>query len=130
MSTTLTQRTSFPVTVGSITLWCSRVKAQGKTVYSEAPTVSGDTLITNRLRRFTEITLTGRVYSGDGSLVIVSQLDSLIKSDTAYSTEVQGLLLSGCRVCGYTAEDNGGAFIDVTLLLTAESITGAGGGQE
>ena len=129
MSTALVHRDSYPVHISAITIYCDSMRAERSAVYTEKPTVSGESVVTNRLRRSSVYTFTGRVCSTTGGMDVVSALDGMTGLPSAFNTEYRGLLLSGCYIKGFTAEDAGNGYINVTvsLLVTGDVRYSSGG---
>lgn len=121
--TTITNRESIPVDIGSLTVWCESFKASAVRSFTEEPLVSGGETITNTCPRAMKLTFTGRVCSKGAPLDFVKMASDLIRSDQSYTVAYRGLVFSGCRVQSFNAEDKGEDFIYAVIsLITAEAV--------
>lgn len=128
MTDIVTRREAVPVQIGPVTLYCESFRAAGSSVLYEQPTVSGGTVITNRYKRSSELTFTGRVYGTAAEIIAV--FDILTGGHPALSLTYRELSFTGCLLRSYTAEDSGGDFTDVTVTLSTNdtfSFTGGAG---
>lgn len=121
--TTITDRESVPVTIGSLTIWCESFKAAGVRSFSEEPLVSGGGTITNTCPKAMKLTFAGRIFVSDGSLDFVKTASDMLRSGQSFTIAYRGLNFSGCRVQSFNTEDKGEDFIyGVISLITSETV--------
>ena len=73
----ISTREAVPVDVGMITLYCESFKASAVTALYEQPTVTGTTVLTNKCRKSTKLTLSGRVYDENSPLSTVTYINNI-----------------------------------------------------
>ncbi|MBQ8959596.1 MAG: hypothetical protein IJ071_00010 [Ruminococcus sp.] len=117
MNTVLTTREAAPVSIGAVTLYCEEFKAQAATAFHEEATVSGGSEITNRLRRRTRLTLSGRVY-GRGETFVLA-MNGMINSVGTFNIDYGRIRFTGCLLQGFSAEDKGEDYISAQVTLLA-----------
>lgn len=121
--TELSHRTAEAVTIGDLTLYCDEFRASAAVVYSEQPTVSGDTVITNCCRRATRITFSGKCYDPEAPLSFLAGINDISTASDTYTIHYRGEVFSDCRVQSFSADDKGGDFFFVSItLITSEPI--------
>ncbi len=121
--TTITERESVPVTIGSLTMWCESFKATGVRSFSEEPLVFGGGTITNTCPKAMKLTFAGRILISEGRLDFVKTASDMLRSGQSCTIVYRGLSFSGCRVQSFNAEDKGEDYIyGVISLITSETV--------
>jgi len=126
---TFSEREAYPVTIGDFVIYCEEFKAFADTSYTEKPTVSGVTKITDKCRKSTQIVLSGRVYDETSPMRFISYANSMTGGNSLFSVEYRGITFSQCRFKGYTAEDKGEDFIYVSVTLATAGTAVLSGGS-
>ena len=116
----ISTREAVPVDVGMITLYCESFKASTVTALYEQPTVTGTTVLTNKCRKSTKLTLSGRVYDENSPLSTVTYINNITGKSTMHIS-YRGIRFDNCMVQSYSAEDRGDDVIYLTLTLTTNS---------
>lgn len=116
----LYKREAFPVTIGSMTLYCENFKVSTIAQMTEQPTVTGLTAITNRFKKCSKLVLSGRVYDEDQPLRFVTISNNMGNNDT-YNINYRGINFYSCRINGVIIEDKGDGFSYVTITLSTSS---------
>ncbi|HBB72427.1 MAG TPA: hypothetical protein DCZ71_07470 [Ruminococcus sp.] len=125
MTDVISHREAVQVQLDTFTLWCESCRVTGSAVHYEQPTVTGKTVVTNRYRRSSELTFTGRVY-GSASAAIAA-LSALTADSSGFDTAYRDLILTGCTVRSFTAEDDGSDVVKLTVtVVTPDDITRRG----
>ena len=119
----INEREAVPVDISGYVLYCEEFKASGNTVYSEQPSVTGASLITNTHKKAARITFSGRVYDETSPLAFVSYIGNVSGTVSGLTITYRGLTFRNCSVQSYTAEDRGEGFIRASVtVITAENI--------
>jgi hypothetical protein len=116
----ISKREAVPVAIGMITLYCESFKASAVTALYEQPTVTGTPIQTNKCKKATKLTLSGRVYDADSPLSVVTYINNITGKGTMFIS-YRGIRFSRCMMQSYTAEDKGDDFIYLTVTLTTNS---------
>lgn len=116
----ISKREAVPVAIGMITLYCESFKASAVTALYEQPTVIGTPIQTNKCKKATKLTLSGRVYDADSPLSVVTYINNITGKGTMFIS-YRGIRFSRCMMQSYTAEDKGDDFIYLTVTLTTNS---------
>lgn len=116
-SVAISQREAVPVSIGSITLWCEEFKAEGSRIFSEAPSVSGDDIITNSAPKAMKLSFSGRISGGASPLAIIADISYMLRNNVSFSTGYRGLSFTDCRIQSFRAEDKGDDFIYASITL-------------
>ena len=111
-------REAVPVAIGQLTLYCESFRAAASTVLYEQPTVTGATIVTNKCAKASRLTLSGRIYCGDGALSVLTAINNM-NGTGGLTVDYRGVRFAGCTVQGYTAEDKGGDMLYVTITLAS-----------
>ena len=120
MTGELTSRQPEEVTIGEFRMFCESFKSSVNAVLYERPTVNGTTGVTNRAVRSVKIRLAGRIPADDASASAICMLNNMTGSG-GYEVACHGLRFRDCIVTGYTAEDNGGDLISLTVDISSSS---------
>ncbi len=124
MVTTITNRESVPVTIGTLTLWCEDFKAAAVRSFTEESLVSGGAVVTNTCPKSMKLTFSGRICSGDAPLDFVKTASDMLRSGESYTVTYRGFAFGNCRVQSFSAEDKGEDFAGVSVVLvTGDSVS-------
>lgn len=119
----MTEREAIPVTIGYIELYCESFKASSISEFSEQPTVSGESQITNRCKKATKLVFSGRIYNESRPLSFLF-ISNTMNNPMGYTINYRGLKFINCFIYGFTLEDKGEDFVHVTVtVVTPSSIT-------
>lgn len=120
--TLINKREAVPIKIGSVNMYCEKMKISAKTDVFQANTISGSSLITNKLKRLTHISLSGRIYDPSRPLILAVMANSMNGSENI-DVIYRNIKLQKCIVTGFEANDTGEDYIDLTInLATASSI--------
>ena len=128
MNCVITRREPVPVQIGTVTLFCESFRAEGSAVIYEQASVSGETVVTNRYKRYSVLTFTGRVCGSAAE--VIAELDSLTGNGTSLSLSYRELDFTGCTLRSYSAAEEGDIVSLTVTLITQDSFTVPGGEGE
>ena len=117
----LTSRQPEEVKIGEFRMYCEGVRSSVNTVLYERPTVNGETQVTNKAVRSAKLRLTGRIPAGDKSAEEIVRLNNMTGSG-GYEVVCHGIKFRDCIVTGYSAEDNVGDFISLTVDISSSAL--------
>ncbi len=109
------------VDFGYFKLYCDSFRAAAKTVLTEVPSVTASTVMTNKCRHSTHLFITGRVYNEEMPMLIAGIINNM-QGAAGFTVKYRNMKFEGCTFCGYTAEDRGEDFINVTVELATIDI--------
>ncbi|MBQ1518825.1 MAG: hypothetical protein IIZ53_03120 [Ruminococcus sp.] len=117
MSTAMTSREAFPVTMGDLTVFCESFKASAVKAINEENTVNGKSLMTSSAVRSLRLVFSGRIYDMSSSVGILVDLGGAMTSDRTYTVIYRGVRFSGCIMQKYELTDSGNDWYDVSFTL-------------
>lgn len=118
------ERRAVPVVIGGVTLYCEGFRISAARVLNEESAADGSTAVTNSAYRSSRLTFRGRVCTEDAPEDFILGFNSLVHSAATFTIEYTGLVFSGCRMLGYTIEDKGGEWADISVTVaTGETVT-------
>lgn len=129
MTGELTSRQPEEVTIGEFRMFCEGFSSSVNTVLHERPTVNGETQVTNKAVRSARIRLTGRIPADESSAAEIVRLNNMTGSG-GYEVVCHGVRFRDCTVTGYSAEDNGGDLISLTVDIASPDPAETVGGEE
>lgn len=112
--TEISEKKSFLVTIGAVSLYCEKMTMTSETVVSLNPTINGTPIVTNKCRKMTKLSFTGRVYMKENSMFyagVASNLNGCEDLEIIY----KNLRFTDCIVTGFTAVDGGEDYIELTV---------------
>lgn len=118
-------------TIGKLFMYVESFKAVASVSLYEQPDVSGKTLLTNRCRKSTKLTFTGRTSDSVGPLDTLTKLQNMMNSPESFDISYRGILIPGCDIQGFTVEDSGLDYIEISLTaVTLSDISAQQGSEE
>lgn len=119
--TEISSRKAYPITIGSMIMYCENFRAAGNKQFSEKSTAIGNDVFTNTCCRALKFTLEGRIYNKDSPLSIISDSDSIMRTNKELIIEYRGLYFTSSFLQSYCMEDKGEDFIYASLtFITAD----------
>ena len=125
MNCVITRREPVPVQIGTVTLFCESFRAEGSAVVYEQASVSGETVVTNRYKRSSVLTFTGRVCGSAAE--VIAALDGLAGSGSTIALSYRDLDFTGCTLRSYSAAEDGDIVSLTVTFITQDSFTLTGG---
>ena len=111
------------VDFGIFKIYCDSFKMTAKTTLTEISSVTQTAVMTNKCRHSTHIFITGRILNEEKPMFTAGIINNM-HSVGGIAIKYRDLRFNTCTICGYTAEDFGGDYINVTVelatLMTAE----------
>ena len=116
----LQKREPVQVTIGSLKMYCDSVKFSGETAVYERPSITGVPLFMNKCCKMTHISFTGRVYEPLRPLHTAGLANNL-NGVGDYDIIYRDLKFRSCMITGFSAEDTGEEYINLTVHVVAKS---------
>ncbi|MBO5163757.1 MAG: hypothetical protein J6B75_04850 [Ruminococcus sp.] len=107
-------REAFPVKISNLTMYCESMKFSAETAIYEHSTVTGYPIMTNKCRKMTRISFTGRVYN-DKTPMRLAGLANNLNSYEGVEIIYRDIRFYGCIITGFSAEDSGEDYIKLTI---------------
>jgi len=122
-TTKFTARDVFPVTIGSLTMYCEKFKASATRRFTEESTVVGNDVFTNESPRSMEMSFSGRIcVENPQMLTLLNAYNTLrrsVKNDISY----RGLVFRNCHMKSFTVEDCGIDYIELSVTaITSDDV--------
>ena len=111
----------FPVKIGAIILYCEKMTLQTNTDISTTPTVTGTSYYTNKCRKPTRLSFTGRVYNKENPLLYAAIANNINGTEN-YQIIYKNYKFINCIITGVNAIDSGEDFIELTIEATTLNI--------
>ena len=118
MSISIQQVKSFPVTIGTITLYLSAYQISGGCQFREQGTADGSTAIASLWSKGSQISLQGRLM-GNPENAIVS-LDALARSRVGIPLQIGAVSCTNAKLIQYSVEENQTA-IEISVTFYSPS---------
>ncbi len=112
----------FPVKIGAIILYCEKMTLQTKTDISTTPTVTGTPYYTNKCRKPTRISFTGRIYDKENPMMYAA-LANNINGTENYQIIYKKYKFINCIITGINVIDSSEDFIELTIEATTLNIS-------
>lgn len=115
--TTINFRKPEEITLGTMTVYCDRLKAAEIRNFTEETTVSGSDVVTNSAPRALRLTLSLRIADDDQPMRCIKEFSDILRSGTDINFTYRGLEFRNCHVQSFNAEDSGSDFVTASLTL-------------
>lgn len=119
--TEISEKRAFPVKIGTVELYCEKMTMSAKTILTVNPTIKGTAITTNKCRRLTEFSFTGRVYNKEKPMFLAGLANNLNGTENV-EIIYKDLRFARCIVTGYSAVDSGEDYIELTINAATSSI--------
>lgn len=119
--TEISEKRAFPVKIGTVELYCEKMTMSAKTILTVNPTIKGTAITTNKCRRLTEFSFTGRVYNKEKPMFLAGLANNLNGTENV-EIIYKDLRFARCTVTGYSAVDSGEDYIELTINAATSSI--------
>lgn len=119
--TEISEKRAFPVKIGTVELYCEKMTMSAKTILTVNPTIKGTAITTNKCRRLTEFSFTGRVYNKEKPMFLAGLANNLNGTENV-EIIYKDLRFARCTVTGYSAVDSGNDYIELTINAATSSI--------
>ena len=119
--TEISEKRAFPVKIGTVELYCEKMTMSAKTILTVNPTIKGTAITTNKCRRLTEFSFTGRVYNKEKPMFLAGLANNLNGTENV-EIIYKDLRFARCTVTGYSAVDSGDDYIELTINAATSSI--------
>ncbi len=113
----------FPVTVGGITLYLSSYKIVGVCVLKEQCTADNLAGVTASYPKGTRLTMQGKLAPSENSSAVTAVLAQRLADGSLEDVNVQGLVFTQARLCGYTITEGQSAPEVILQFYTAKTPT-------
>lgn len=110
----LSTKKAFPVKIGPMTLYCEKMTLQTSTDVSVASTLTGYSHYTNKCRKITKLSFTGRVYNKEKPMLYAGLANNINGTDS-FQIIYKNLRFIDCIITGVNAIDSGENFIELTI---------------
>lgn len=110
----LSNKKPFPVKIGAITLYCEKMTLDTKTDIMTCPSITGFAYYTNKARKPTYLSFTGRLYNKKQPLLYVGIANNINGSEM-YEIKYKNLKFTSCIITGIHAVDSDEDYIDLTI---------------
>ena len=122
-TTRFTAREAFPVTIGSVTMYCEKFRASAARRFAEESTVTGDDVFTNESPRSMEMTFSGRICVESSPLLTLLNAYNTLRRTNTNDILYRGLVFRNCHMKSFTIEDCGLDYVELSLTaITADDI--------
>lgn len=121
MTDIISDKTAFPVTIGTFTLFCESFTAARNSFFSETASVSGSPVQSGCGQRSLRITLKGRVYDETSPCGFLVSLDGIMCLGQKLSITYRDAVFSDCTIVAVSAEDKGEDFSYAAVTLVTQS---------
>lgn len=119
--TEISEKRAFPVKIGTVELYCEKMTMTAETILNVNPTINGTAVMTNKCRRLTKFSFTGRVYNKEKPMFLAGLANNLNGTENV-EIVYKDLRFGRCTITGYSAIDSGEDYIELTINAATSSI--------
>lgn len=112
--TEISTKKPFCVTIGATELYCEKMTMSAETDVMVNPTVVGTPVRTNKCRKLTRLSFSGRVYNKDKPMIMAGLINNQNGSENL-EIIYRNLRFVNCIITGFSATDGGEDFIELTI---------------
>lgn len=100
-----------------LSVYVDGIRAEAAETLYEQPSVTGSAVLSNRCRKGSRIVFSGRCYDESAPMKFIATLNNMTGTYSGFTINYRGLVMTGCRLIGYTADDSGEDYLNVTFTV-------------
>jgi hypothetical protein len=116
----LSEKKAFPVKIGAMTLYCEKMTLSADTAVTVNPTVTGSSVVTNKCKKVTRLSFTGRIYNKEKPMFYAGFANNL-NGNEGVEIIYRDLRFVRCIITGIKAVDGGEDFVELTVEASTRS---------